>query len=84
MGNAKLHVITGVVKDSKGEISAYRLENGDIVVKEQAVQMAKDGKIDGVTVATSKTGEGYLRSYGDGDPSNNLSNLLIIDSKEIH
>lgn len=35
------HVIEAVVKDTNGEISGYKLENGDIVMKDQAVTMAK-------------------------------------------
>ena len=48
------HVISRVVKDNQGEITAYELENGEIVSKEQAVLLAKQGNISGVSVSTSK------------------------------
>lgn len=77
------HVISAVVKDSNGEITAYQFENGDIVMKEQAISMARQGKIKGVAVRNSKKGEEYLRTIGDGDISNNLSNLPVISENEI-
>lgn len=76
------HTIVAVVKDEKGEINAYKLDNGEIVMKEQAVMLAKQGTIKGVTVATSKAGEEFLRSLPDQDKSNNLDNLPVVD-KEI-
>ncbi|MCJ7688307.1 MAG: DUF3892 domain-containing protein, partial [Clostridiaceae bacterium] len=58
-------------------------ENGDIVSKEQAVMLAKQGNISGVSTSTSKKGEEFLRSLPDGDKSNNLDSLPIIDDNEI-
>lgn len=77
------HVISGVVKNTSGEITAYQFENGDIVTKEQAVTMAKEGNIKGVSVSKSKKGEEYLRTIGDGEPTNNLTNLPVIDENEL-
>ena len=48
------HMISRVVKDNSGEITAYEFENGDIVSKEQAVLLAKQGNIGGVSISTSK------------------------------
>jgi len=78
------HVISKVAKDSQGEITAYELENGEIVSKEQAVSLAKQGNISGVSVATSKKGEEFLRSLPDGDKTNNLDSLPVIDDNEIY
>lgn len=67
--------ITGVKHDSKGEITAYKLDNGRIITKEEGITMVKNGQIEGVTVGVSKNGERYLRSLPDGNESNNLDSL---------
>lgn len=78
------HMITRVVKDNQGEITAYEFENGDIVSKEQAVMLAKHGSISGVSISTSRKGEEFLRSLPDNDKSNNLDSLPVIDDNEIY
>ncbi|MBW9157031.1 DUF3892 domain-containing protein [Clostridium tagluense] len=78
------HMISRVVKDNSGEITAYEFENGDIVSKEQAVLLARQGNIGGVSISTSKKGEEFLRSLPDGDKSNNLDSLPVIDDKDIY
>ena len=78
------HMISRVVKDNQGEITAYEFENGDIVSKEQAVMLAKQGNISGVSISTSKKGEEFLRSLPDGDKTNNLDRLPVIDDNDIY
>ncbi|MGH4123068.1 MAG: DUF3892 domain-containing protein [Clostridium sp.] len=78
------HMISKVVKDNSGEITAYEFENGDIVSKEQAVLLAKQGNIGGVSISTSKRGEEFLRSLPDGEKSNNLDSLPVIDDNDIY
>lgn len=67
--------ITGVKHDRDGEIFEYRLDNGQIVKKEDAVRLAEEGQISGVVVGVSKKGEKYLKGMPDGDQSNNLDTL---------
>ncbi|QLY81720.1 DUF3892 domain-containing protein [Clostridium intestinale] len=67
--------ITAIKSSSSGEIEAYELSSGRIITKEEAIGLARDGKIDGVQVLESKNGEEYLRSRPDDDESNNLSEL---------
>ena len=76
------HSIIGVSKDEKGEIKAYKLDGGEIVLKEQAIIMAKQGTIKGVSVAISKNGEEFLRSLPDNDKDNNLENLPNVENHE--
>lgn len=73
------HIIEAVVKDDKGEINAYKLENGEIVEKEQAIIMAKQGTIRGVSVAVSENGKEFLRSLPNNDSDIGLENLPGID-----
>ena len=76
------HVIQGVVKDSSGEITAYKLENGEVLMKEEAVALAKQGAIRGVSISVSKYGEEFLKSLPDGDKRNNLDNMPVIDGDD--
>lgn len=59
---------------SEGRVVGYELSSGKQVSKEEGVQMAKNGRIKGVAVATNQGNE-YLRTLPDGTESNNLSNL---------
>ena len=70
--------IVAVMKHS-GEITGYELSSGEQITKERGVELAKAGTISGVSVATSRKGEEYLRSLRDDDESNNLSSLPIIE-----
>lgn len=74
--NADAKKITAVVKHS-GEIVGYELSNGQRLTKEEGIQMAKDGEILGVGVAT-REGNEYLRTLPDEKENNNLSNLPSI------
>lgn len=68
--------ITQLVKHS-GRIEGYQLSSGQVISKEQGVELAKAGAIRGVAVAT-RNGSEYLRSLPDGEESNNLGNLPSI------
>lgn len=63
------------VKKEYGEIVAYKLNNGRVIGREMAFQMALDKQLKGYIPAVSSTGESYIRSAADGDLSNNLQNL---------
>jgi hypothetical protein len=76
--NTEKSSIVAIMKHS-GEITGYELSNGEQITKERGVELAKAGTISGVSVATSRKGEEYLRSLRDDDESNNLSALPIIE-----
>lgn len=65
--------IVGLVKES-GKITGYQLSDNTFVAKQQAVNMAKQGKIAGVGIAHRKDTE-YLKSIPDSSENNNLGNL---------
>ncbi len=65
--------IVGLVKSS-GRVTGYQLSDGSKVSKEQGVNMAKAGDIQGVGIAHRKDSE-YLKSLPDGTEDNNLGNL---------
>jgi len=68
--------ITALIKDS-GTITGYQLSDGSIVSKKQGVELAKQGQIAGVGIATKKETE-YLKSLPDETEANNLGNLPSI------
>lgn len=71
--------IVGVQKDKGGEIQAYKLDNDMVLSKKEAVDLVKEGSIEGVLVSMSKLGEEYLRSNPDSITNNNLDRLPIIN-----
>jgi|GEM_PF-71478 len=71
--NTDAKEITGLVKEH-GKVTGYQLSNGNVVDKEQGVEMAKHGDIKGVGVS-NRNGSEYLKSLPDGTENNNLSNL---------
>lgn len=74
--NADAKIITKLVKHD-GDVVGYELSNGQMVSKDEGIQMAKMGEIAGVAVATRKGNE-YLRSLPDKNENNNLGNLPSI------
>lgn len=73
-GNAK--DIVGLVKSS-GKITGYQLSDGTTVSKQEGVDLAKAGEINGVGVAHRGDSE-YLKTIPDGTEGNNLGNLPSI------
>lgn len=65
--------IVGLVK-SGGKITGYQLSDGHMVSKQEGVDMAKNGEIQGVGIAHRKDSE-YLKALPDGKEDNNLGNL---------
>lgn len=67
--------IVAVSKDSNKEIVLYKLDNGEILDRNEACKRAMQGEIAGVVVQSSATGETFLRATPDGNLANNLSEL---------
>ena len=67
--------IVAVKKDSKGVIEEYKLDNNRTVDVTNAIQMVKNGQIEGCNVFTTRSGSEAIRSNNDGDTSNNLDSL---------
>ena len=71
--NADAKQITALVKEN-GRITGYQLSDGRVLSKKEGVQLAKQGVISGVGVAT-RNGNEYLKSLPDDKEDNNLGNL---------
>ncbi len=65
--------IVALVKES-GRITGYKLSDGRVLNKPDAVALAREGGIRGVGIAKRKESE-YLKSLPDESEGNNLSNL---------
>jgi len=65
--------IVALVKNG-GRVSGYKLSNGQVVDKNQGVQLAKQGDIKGVGISV-RSGSEYLKSLPDANENNNLGNL---------
>lgn len=69
--------ITGLVKES-GEITGYQLSDNSIVSKQEAVNMARNGKIRGVGIAHNGETE-YLKAIPNDKENDNLGNLPTVE-----
>ena len=74
--NADAQRIVGLVKKS-GRVTGYKLENGQMISKDESLQIARQGGIQGVGIA-SRNGNEYLKSIPDGSDDNNLSDLPTV------
>jgi len=69
--------ITGLIKED-GEITGYQLSNSKKISKQDAVNMARRGKIKGVGIAHNGNTE-YLKSVPNDSESDNLGNLPTVE-----
>lgn len=72
--------ITKIIKHGNTVIG-YEIASEFSVTKEEAITLAKEGKIRNVGIA-HRNGEQYLKSLPDGDWNNNLSSLPIENEKK--
>lgn len=74
--NANAKPIVALQKQN-GKVVGYQLADGQIVEKSAAVQLARQGGICGVGIAT-RSGTEYLKSLPDDDDDNNLTDLPTV------
>ena len=74
--NTDAKQIVALVKES-GRVVGYKLSDGQVLDKSESIQLAKQGGIQGVGIA-SRNGNEYLTSLRDGKEENNLGNLPSI------
>lgn len=66
--------IEKVKKNAESDITDVMI-GGNVYSIDDAIMLARDGKIEGVNVAKARSGRQYLRSNPDGSEANNLDNL---------
>ena len=74
--NSDAQSIVALQKKS-GRVVGYKLSDGQILEKQQAVTMARQGGIKGVGIA-QRSGNEYLKALPDGEESNNLGSLPTV------
>ena len=79
--NENAQQIVALVKDG-GKISGYKLSDERIVSKEEGVNLARAGEIDGVGISSRKGNE-YLKSLPDASEGNNLSSLPSLTKDDL-
>lgn len=67
--------ITNVRKNSEGDITDVKLNDGSTYSLDEVINLVQEGKIDGVNVSRSKNGRAFLRGNPDQDINNNLDQL---------
>lgn len=67
--------IVKVKKNTDGDITDVMLTDGNIYPIEDAIMMAKDGKIEGINVGRGKNGREHLRSNPNDSQKDNLDQL---------
>ncbi|MEW9095732.1 MAG: DUF3892 domain-containing protein [Clostridiaceae bacterium] len=73
------NTIVGVVRGYNGDITAYKLDNGETVSKEQALYLSKQTAIKGVSPEVSRLGKEFLDSLPDKDKDSYLQNLPVVE-----
>lgn len=68
--------IVALVKTS-GKVTGYKLSDGNVVDKQEGVELARQGDIKGVGIS-NRNGSEYLKSLPDHAEDNNLGNLPSI------
>ncbi|MFU0824673.1 DUF3892 domain-containing protein [Clostridium sp.] len=66
------HVITDLVKGPSDDVIGYRLENGEVISKGEAVDLSRQGAVKGISEEVYKHQDEFLRSI----PHEELSNIL--------
>lgn len=66
--------VVAVKKNEEGNLTHFKLSDGRIVNHEECGAMCDCGEL-GLIHTTGREGADVIRSYPDGDESNNLSSL---------
>ncbi|WP_251862463.1 DUF3892 domain-containing protein [Clostridium sp. Marseille-Q2269] len=67
--------IVALVKDENDAVTGYKLNNGEVLTKEQAIERAAEGEINDVVIGTAKNGEQYLHGIPERTGGIDLQSL---------
>lgn len=70
--------IVALVTDEEGAVTGYKLNNGEMLSKEQAIERAAEGEINDVVIGTAKNGEQYLHGIPKDTGGRDLQSLPTI------
>jgi hypothetical protein len=63
------------VRYKSGKLTNFKLNNGQELDYQQAIEMGKQGQIKGIDVVDRASGMQFIRSQADGNLANNLDML---------
>ncbi|SEF78620.1 Protein of unknown function [Caloramator fervidus] len=67
--------IVKVLRDNEGNIISFELNNGEIVSKNEAVEMVKEGKIKGAILGVDEYGHPTIHSVLGANRFDDVENL---------
>ena len=69
----KLTYVTSIIRDKKGDTTAYSIEGRGTISVVDAIELADAGELDNVVVVRSKNGNTYLRTKKNTTSEDNLT-----------
>ena len=69
----KLTYVTSIIRDKKGNTTAYSIEGRGTISVVDAIELADAGELDNVVVVRSKNGNAYLRTKKNTTSEDNLT-----------
>ena len=69
----KLTYVTSIIRDKKGNTTAYSIEGRGTISVVDAIELADAGELDNVVVVRSKNGNTYLRTKKNTTSEDNLT-----------
>lgn len=75
------HVITDLVKDHEDNVVGYKLENGEVISKGEAVDLSKQGALKGISEGVYNQRDEFFTSVPKEELSN-ISHLPVIQNGE--
>ena len=67
--------VVAVKKDGAGSITDYKLDDGSVISRDEAINMVESGQLEGYNVTVAKNGVKAIRTKPDDTMTNNLDNL---------
>ncbi|GAA0739569.1 DUF3892 domain-containing protein [Clostridium oceanicum] len=75
--------VVALIKDKNEAVIGYKLSDGEILSKEEAIKRAAEGEINDVVIGTSKNGDQYLHGIPEATGGIDLESLPIIDDNSL-
>ncbi|NEZ47505.1 DUF3892 domain-containing protein [Clostridium niameyense] len=74
--------IVALIRDNEGAVSGYKLNNGELLTKHEAIERAAEGEINDVVIGTAKSGEQYLHGIPKNTGGIDLQSLPSINENQ--
>lgn len=75
--------IVALIKDNDNAVTGYKLNNGELLTKHEAIERAAEGEINDVVIGTAKNGEQYLHGIPENTGGIDLQSLPSINENQL-